>query len=194
MIGYIYLTLALTFGLIKAYCGKRTSTAAVHLYDAIAINTVRMILCVVIGVIFILLGHKSSMLFPSAKVVLIALLCGLGTACFTVCWLLSVRTEAYMLVEVFVMAGSIIPLTLCAALYKESVGAAQILAITLLLTAVYCMCTAKTNEKVRFSSKNLLLLILCATTSGISDFSQKLFVLECGSNNISLFNLYVYLF
>ena len=194
MTGYIFLMLALIFGLIKAYCGKQTSSAAVHLYDAIVINTVRMVLCILIGVIFILFEREYSVISRSQKVFGIALLCGLGTASFTVCWLLSVRTKAYMLVEVFVMAGSIIPLTLCAALYKEPVSITQVLAISLLLAAVYCMCTSKTDEKVRFSTKSLLVLILCAVSSGISDFSQKLFVLECGNDNISLFNLYVYLF
>ena len=145
--GYLFLVLALTFGLVKAYCGKRMSSAAVYFYDAVVINTVRMILCIFVGVLFILAGGKLSFAFASSKGIWIALLCGVGTACFTVCWLLSVRTTAYMLVEVFVMGGAVIPLSLCAALYKEPVSGGQIVAVLLLLTAVYCMCTAKTEKK-----------------------------------------------
>jgi hypothetical protein len=56
--GYLYLIFALAFGLIKIYCGKRSSAAATCSYKAIIINTVRMILCVIIGLLFVLIGKS----------------------------------------------------------------------------------------------------------------------------------------
>lgn len=192
--GYLYLFLALTFGLIKAYCGKRSSSAAICSYNAILINTVRMILCVLIGGIVVLIGEASSLALVTPKTILIALLCGVSTAGFTVCWLLAVHTNAYMIVEVFVMGGVLIPLTLCAILYKERIGVIQIVGIVLLLVAVYCMCTYRKTEKASLSIKSFFILLLCAVSSGISDFSQKLYIREIENTNISVFNFYTYLF
>ncbi len=101
---------------------------------------------------------------------------------------------AYMMVEIFVMGGVIIPLMLSAILYKERIGAVQITGIILLLMAVYCMCTYKRAKKVKLSVKDFLLLLLCAISSGISDFSQKLYIKEIENANISIFNLYTYFF
>ena len=192
--GYIYLLLALTFGIIKAYCGKRSSSAAACSYDAIVINTVRMVCCIAISVILVVVTAGPKELLCSAKMLPIALLSGVGTACFTVSWLLAVGTMAYMMVEVFVMAGTVVPLMLCSVLYGEEIRGVQILGMLLLLVAVYCMCTYKNKDKIGFTVKSVLLLLSVALSSGLSDFSQKLYTKEIADGNISVFNLYTYLF
>ena len=191
--GYLFLFLALSCGLLKAYCGKISSSAVSCSYDAVVLNTVRMILCVFLGLLFVFIGGGASLTDTTPKILLIAFLCGISTACFVFFWLLSVRTMAYMLVEVFVMGGVILPLTLCTFLYKEPVGMGQIIGVILLLTAVYCMCTCKNTTKAKLTKKDFLLLFLCSLSSGFSDFSQKLYTKEIENANISLFNLYTYL-
>ena len=185
--------MALAVGLIKAYCGKKSSAAANCPYNAIIINMVRMILCVIIGALFVLMKDAFSFALITPKVILIALLGGIGTSLFTVCWLLAVRTNAYMIVEVFVMGGVFIPLTLCAILYKEPIGILQIAGVLLLLIAVYFMCTSRKKEKIELSFRSFLLLLLCAVSSGIGDFSQKLYVKEIKTVPVSVFNFYIYL-
>lgn len=192
--GYLYLSLALAFGLIKAYCGKRSSSSAVCSYNAILINTVRMVLCVIFGLIIVLIGGISSFVGTTRELILISLLSGVSTAAFTVSWLMAVNTNAYMIVEVFVMGGTIIPLTLSSVLYHEKTTLLQIVGILLLLVAVYCMSTYRSKEKIKLSIKALLILLLCALSSGISDFSQKLYIREAAKANVSLFNLYTYIF
>lgn len=192
--GYLFLSLALTFGLIKAYCGKRTSAAANCSYNALIINAVRMAICIIIGIVFVLVGGTLTLAFTEPKIILIALLSGVSSACFTVSWLLAVRTNAYMIVEVFVMGGVIIPLALCAILYNERIGVMQIIGIIFLLIAVYCMCTYQKKEKITLSPKSLLLLLFCAVSGGLGDFSQKLYIKECENADVSVFNLYTYVF
>ena len=192
--GYLYLLFALGFGLVKGYCGKRTSGTATCFYNAILINGVRMSLCIVIGLLFVLMGKPSSLACTTPKLLLIALLCGIGTASFTVSWLLAVRTNAYMMVEVFVMGGVAVPLILCWILYSEPIGWVQIIGLLLLLVAVYCMCTFRSKEKITLTLPNLLLMLLCTLSTGISDFSQKLYVKEIENASIAVFNLYTYIF
>ena len=192
--GYLFLFLALVFGITKAYSGKRSSYAAKSSLDAITITSVRMVLCVIFGLAVVLIGGGVTAENTSAKVLLIALLCGVTTASFTACWLLTVRTSAYMIVEVFVTFGVVIPLTLSAILYKESIGILQGVGILLLIIAVYCMSTYNKTEKIRLTLKDFLLLFSCSATSGLSDFSQKLYIKEVANQNVPLFNLYTYSF
>lgn len=195
--GYVFLVLALLCGLVKAYCGKRSSHAATSSYDAILINTVRMSLCILIGLLLVCMDGSASIRDTTPQILLIALLGGVSTACFIVSWLLAVHSMAYMLVEVFVLGGTLLPLTLCAIRYEEAIAPLQILGIALLLVAVYCMCTDKQSHDRtggRLSAKGLLLLLACAASAGCSDFSQKLYVKECSGSSVALLNLYIYLF
>jgi drug/metabolite transporter (DMT)-like permease len=192
--GYLFLFLALTFGIIKAYCGKRSSFASECTYDAVVINTVRMVCCIFISLVIILISRDASAIFGTRQMISISVLSGISTACFTVSWLLSVHTMAYMLVEVFVMGGTVIPLVLCAILYKESISIVQVAGIVLLLISVYCMCSYKKTDKVKITAKSFLLLLLCAISSGLSDFSQKLYIKETENADVSVFNLYTYVF
>jgi drug/metabolite transporter (DMT)-like permease len=190
--GYVFLLIALSFGLIKAYCGKRTSYAAEHIEDAVAITTVRMLLCCIIGFICVLLAIEGSIEFFHFKTVWIAAICGTMSAVFTVSWMLAVRDSMYMMVEVFVMGGVLVPLFLSSILYGEGIGVIDIVAIVILLLGVYL--TSSGSVKGKWSLKGVALLILCALSSGGMDFSQKMYVKEAGTSNVFLFNFYTYVF
>ena len=192
--GYLFLALALLFGLIKVYCGKKSSYVADCFINAIIINTVRMLTCFFIGTVIALATGIETFFFEQPKVVLIALLSGVSIVCFTVRWLMSVNSSAYMLVEVFVMAGVFVPVILCRIFYGESISILQTIAGIMLVIAVYCMCSCGEKAKVRISFNRFFLLIICAISSGMSDFFQKVYVNEYENLNIALFNVYTYLF
>ena len=48
-------------------------------------------------------------------------LSGIASAAFVVSWLLSVRTGAYMMVEVFLLLGVILPIALCRVFFAEEI-------------------------------------------------------------------------
>ena len=52
--GYLFLGLALFAGVTKGYCGKRTSGYTKDFGDAILANCIRMLLCIVIGLVLML--------------------------------------------------------------------------------------------------------------------------------------------
>ena len=191
--GYLFLAIALAFGIIKVYCGKRTSSVASCIYNSMLVTTVRMVMCFLIGILIVLISGASPIITDTTAI-LIAFVSGVSIAAFTTTWLLAVRTNAYMIVEVFVMGGVIIPTAVSSLFYGEHIGAMQMIGICLLLVAVYCISTYRNSEKIRLSPKALILLILTALASGISDFSQKLYVKEVSGIDVSVFNLYTYLF
>ena len=192
--GYLFLAIALASGITKGYCGKKTSFAIVTKSDSMLMNVLRMIACIAIGFLLILAQNDIGSLNADTFLILVGALSGIASAAFVVSWLLSVRSGAYMMVEVFLLIGIIIPIVLCRVFFDEEIGPLQIVGILVLLVAVFIMCTYNTSIKGKMSVGSFLLLVLCGLSYGISDFSQKLFVKMRPEGSVAAFNFYTYVF
>lgn len=192
--GYLFLSLALAAGITKGYCGKRTSAAIVSRSDSMIMNLLRMVVCVFIGLFLLLAQGQISELIPDGFMLFVTALSGIASACFVVSWLLSVRTGAYMMVEVFLLIGVIVPIVLCRVFFGEEIGLWQIVGILILLVAVYIMTTYNSSVKGKLSVGSFILLLICGLSNGVADFSQKLFVKTRPDGSVSAFNLYTYVF
>ena len=192
--GYLFLALALAAGGIKGYCGKKMSSAITSSSDSVIMNALRMALCVVIGFLLILVQGNIQSLSADGTFLWIALLSSVSSAIFVVSWLLSVKSGAYMMVEVFLLLGVIVPIVLCRIFFNEEFSLRQLLGIFLLLAAVYVMCTYNKSIKGKIKPLELILLILCGVSNGLTDFSQKLFVKMKHHAAVAAFNFYSYLF
>ena len=192
--GYLFVFVALLCGVTKGYCGKKTSGTLVNTSDAMMVNTVRMLACIFVGLAIMLFQGELSSLSASPTFLAVALLSGVSTAAFTVTWLLSVRQGAYIMVDVFLLIGVILPLLLCKFFYGESIAPIQWIGIALLVVAGYIICTYNVSIKGKMTLKGLVLLILCTVSCGLTDFSQKMFTRVLPEGNIAGFNMYTYLF
>ena len=192
--GYLFLTIALLLGVTKGYCGKKTSSYVEKTQDAFLINIIRMALCTVTGIIVVLCSGHASYLIPDTRFLLICLLSGISTAFFVAFWLLAIRKSAYMLMDVFLLAGTLIPMLLSNAFFGESIKLHQWGGFLLLFVAVIIMCSYSSSIKEKFSLSAVILLVLTGIMCGITSFSQKLFVNLCSEMPASVFNLYTYIF
>ena len=193
MTGYLFVALALVAGCVKGYCGKQTSGTLTRTSDALFANIVRMVFCICIGGVLLLFQGVTS--FATRPLgILSALIGGLSTALFTVTWLLSVKRGAYMLVEVFLLSGVMLPILLCRVCFGEVIRPLQWVGMALLILAAFLMCTYNKTIKGAVKGTDLLLLLLCALANGTVDFSQKLFVESTPDGNVALFSLLTYLF
>lgn len=192
--GYLFCLLALLVGVTKGYCGKKTSGTVITLPGTMLFNAVRMLICIPIGFLCVLIYTNSPALAVDGRTMLISVLSGAATSCFVVSWIACVRKGAYMMVDVFLTLGVIVPVVLCRIFFDEAVRWNQILGILLLVTAAYIMCTYNKSigkEKIRPSS--ILLLTFCGAANGLTSFSQKWFRYE-STADVSLFNFYTYIF
>ena len=194
MTGYLFLCGALLAGAVKGYCGKKTSGVLVKTQDATKANLVRMLFCIIIGAIVVTVTGGWKYVVWNVPTLLISALSGLATATFTVTWLLSVKRGAYMLVEVFLLLGVILPILLCSFSFGEKISLTDWFGITLLIVAAYLMCTYNKQVKGNVKWHDFVLLFLCAVANGMVDFSQKLFVHTVAGGESSFFNLLTYLF
>ena len=194
MLGYLFLALALLAGVIKGYCGKKSGGTLVLASDAMLVNTVRMLACIIIGVALIAIGNDWSSLTLDPTVIWISALSGVCTSLFVVSWLLAIRTGAFMMVDVFLLMGVLIPLVVCAIFFDEPIIPIQWIGIAVLILAGYVMCSYNAKLKGKMTLKAFLMLLLCAASYGCTDLSQKLFVNLSPVSDNSVFQFYTYIF
>lgn len=201
--GYLFIALALAAGTTKGFCGKKTSGFARDAADSMLINTVRMLFCIVIGFAFVLIITGSVSSFAvNGKMLLICALSGIFTSIFVVTWLLAIRSGAYMMIDVFLMLGVLVPLVMCNFVYGEKIVWLKWVGIAVLLAAVYIMCSYNNSIKQKLSVRGLLLVILCGLSNGFTQFTQKwysyenLALIEGGFRSVdaTVFNFYTYIF
>ena len=192
--GYLYILLALSCGITKGFCGKKTSGLIASFPDAMLFNAARMLLCVPIGFLFVLADTGSPVsLAVDGTTLLISAVSGISTAVFVVTWLAAVRTGAYMMVDIFPTLGVIVPVIASRIFFDEAVRWNQITGILLLTAAAYILCTYnRTIGKARLTLRSLLLLIVCGFSSGMTSFSQKWFQYQ-KNTDVTVYNFYTYL-
>jgi len=149
-----------------------------------------MVLCVLIGGALTTVSSGIDAFAVSAAELGTAFLSGISGAVFVICWMLSVRCGAYMMVEVCLLLGSLVPIFFSVVLYQEALSAFQLLGILLLVVAVYIISTYNTSLKNKLSVGAVLLLFLCGLANGTADLSQKLFVKNFPDSSVPVFQFY----
>ncbi len=194
MLGYLFIALAMVGGTAKAYCGKRTSGLIRTTTDAVYMNTVRMAICVVVGFAIALwqTGSLSFFALPAVGMA-ISVLSGVCQAGFVLFWLLSVKTGAYVMVEVFILLGTILPIVVCQFCFDETTRPLQWLGYLVLLCAVFLLCSYNNTIKTKLNAQSYALLFAAGITNGLSDLSQKLFTRLQPMESKAVYNFYTFL-
>ena len=192
--GYLFLALALAASATKGYCGKQPSGYVNEYKDAMLANTIRMAFCIIIGFIMIAVQGNVGLLKISPTMLLITALSGITTSVFVVCWLISVKKGAYMMLDAFLMLGVMVPLLGSSIMFDEKIKLTQWAGLAILLVAVLIMCSYNNSIKEKMSPSSFALLVICGAANGLTDFSQKLFVKLCTDSTSAVFNFYTYVF
>lgn len=192
--GYLFLVLATLSGAAKGFCGKKVSGFVKKTPDAMLANLIRMTICIAIGFALVLIPEGFGGFNVGVGGVLISALSGISSAAFVVIWLFCVQRGAYMLVDVFLTVGLLVPISLCAIFFGESIEWNHYVGFAVLIVAVYIMCSYNNTVKAKMGIKTFLLLLLCGISQGFTSFSQKYFVRHTGGSGISAFNFYTYVF
>lgn len=192
--GYLFLSISLLAGATKGYCGKKMGNFADTVQRAVLLNALRMLLCVVFGMLIVFAGNDIGFLTLNRKMLAIAAISGIGTSVFVVTWLISVRKSAYMMLDVFLMLGTLIPMLSGYFVYGEKVSLNQWIGFVILVIAVVIMCSYNNTIKTKITISSFILLIICGCANGLTDFSQKMFVRNLPDVPVSVFNLYTYIF
>ena len=190
--GYLFLFIALAAGVAKGYCGKRTSGYTSSFRDAILATFIRMCICSVFGFLFVILMGDLDALMPTKEMLLVALLTGASTAVLLVMWLMCARRSAYMMLDIVMMLGMLIPLVSSRIFFSEAISPFQWLGMAVLFVAVIIMCSYNNSIKTKLTLSSILFLLIAGATNGLVDFSQKLFTKTVPDGSAAVFNFYSY--
>ena len=193
MLSWSMVAIAVLAGAAKGYCGKKTSSVAEHVHDAVYISAVRFGLCALLGGLIALMQSGLGA-FAKVEGIWLTVIAGLAQAMFTTTWLLAVRTGAYVMLDAFLTAGILIPTLLCRFLFNEAILPLQWLGFAILLCAVLVMCSYNNSIKKKLNLKSIGLLLLCAVSSGIVDFTQKALNYQYPQTPVAAFQFYTYVF
>ena len=194
LLGYLFALLVVASGAIKGFCGKKISDYTATLPCASYSNFLRMTLCILIGFFFVTVESGLSGFGVSWNVAFISALSGISTAIFVISWLLAVRKGAYMMVDVFLLLGTSLPILLSCIFYGETLELTDFVGFALLVAAAFLLCIYNKKIKGKMKVKYLLLPILSGCANGILGFSQKMFIHNTEGSSVSVFNFYTYVF
>ena len=182
------------FGAVKGFCGKKMSGYTTNIYSAALINLLRMAVCVLISFCVVIMSGNINNLSVSEKLLAASALAGISTASFIVTWLLSVKKSAYMMLDVFLMLGTLVPIISGQFLFSEAITLRKIIGFVILVAAVLIMCSYNNSIKAKFTPATVILLILCGLSNGVTDLSQKIATKTIDGLSVEIFNFYTYVF
>ncbi len=192
--GYIFFIISLVAGATKGYCGKMTSGYVNEYKDAMLANTIRMVLCILIGFGIAFIQSGWGAFNVDSTTLWISVLSGVTSSIFVVSWLISVKKGSYVMLDVFIMLGMIVPLVGSSIAFGETIGMRQWFGFAVLIAAVLIMCSYNISIKGKMSISSIVLLLICGVSCGLTDFSQKLFIENTDNISIAIFNFYTYIF
>ena len=199
---YIVLFGALLCLTVKGYSGKRISTRVKTARDPYLFNFLRMVFCVIIGLLFVFTEGSQKFLSIEPKMVAICALSGISHAMFLVFWMLAIRKNSMVSVDIGLTLGSLIPSILCLILFKEPFSGAKMIGFALILLATFVI-SSGSSAKTKKSALGMVLLGLTAVGDGLSGFAQQLYKQFYTSEGTrvwdivypkTIFHLYTYVF
>ena len=206
---YLVVFIALVALAVKGFCGKRVSGYVRNIGDSFVMNTVRFLLCLIIG--FALVLFEGVGLAVSGRMIAICALAGVASAVNIGCWVIAVKSNAMATIDVMSTLGSIIPAVLCAILFNEQISWLKMIGFAFILSASLVMLGYnKGVREKRISLDNRARLIgkitLFLTPAGdcIASFCQQLYKQYCAEGGMyavegqtyskTVYNCYIYIF
>ncbi len=189
--GYISILIALLAGTTKGFLGKRISGTVSTQRQSVFVNMVRMVICIFISVAVLAVETWGSEVHLDAAALVFGFLAGITVSLFMVTWLLAIRQGAFMLISVAQMFGVVVTLVCSFFVFRDPITPWQLLAMAILVVAVLIMGSYSTALKGRLGIGAVILVILCGISSGLYDFSLKLFTYYSDAS-VSVLNLISY--
>ncbi len=189
--GYLCVLIAMLAGASKGFVGKKISGRVTTHGQSAYVNSIRMLICIPISLVSLFLEVFRNSFVLDWNALFCGALSGVFMSVFLVTWMLAIRHGAFMLISVAQMFGVVIAVICSFLLFKEKVLPRQLAAIVILVVSVLIMASYSASIKGKLRLKAIVLLALCGVSSGLYDFSLKMFT-HYSASSISVLNLITY--
>ena len=199
---YLVIGVALLCLTVKGYCGKKLSCFVEDTSAAYLFNFLRMLFCLLIGIALVSFEGALPYLAIDGGMLAICALSGFANAAFLVGWMLAIRKNSMVSVDVSLTLGSLIPSVLCLLLFSEPLSIPKMLGFALIVIATAIL-AGHSKQTVGGGAVGALLLVFATVGDGISGFAQQLYkqyYTEAGSHRVGMiypktvFHFYTYVF
>lgn len=190
--GYFFIFISLFSGASKGFIGKKISGRVDTAKKSAFVNVLRMLICIVISSFLLLPEIIGGNFAFDWQALVFGVMSGVTLSIFVISWMLAVRHGAYTLVSVAQMFGVVVTILCSLLVFHDPISPLQILAIGILIISVFVMVSYSNGVKGKITPKAIFLLVLCGLSSGLNDFSLKLFVVY-SSANVTLLNLLTFI-
>jgi drug/metabolite transporter (DMT)-like permease len=162
-----------------------------------------MLLCMLIGIVVVFLEGAQASLRIEGKMIAICLLAGICNAMFLIGWILAIRKNSMVTMDVALTLGAILPAVLCAILFHEPISFPKLVGFALIIAAAAILAGYNKNTKGNPGIGGILLVVIASVGEGLVSFSQQLYkqyYTEGGSLTgktlypKSIYNFYIYVF
>lgn len=200
---YIIVLIALIFLTVKGFCGKKTSTCVREIGDAFRFNILRMLLCMAIGIVVVFAEGAEASLAIDGGMLLICLLAGICNAMFLIGWILAIRQNSMITMDVSLTLGSILPAVLSAVLFGEQISLTKMIGFALILLAAGILAGYQKKASVGSGVGGFLLVVIASVGEGLVSFTQQLYKQYYTADGImagdrlypkSIYHFYIYVF
>lgn len=172
---YLLLVIALIFLSVKGYCGKKTSIDLRQTTDPILFNLLRMLFCIVIGLLLILIEGVGEQLRIEAGMLRIVLGAGVANVAFLVGWILAVRRIPLVTMDVSMTICSLLPAVLCLILFDEAISLSKMIGFALILAATVILSGYGKSTGRRCGILGVVLIVVATLGEGLFSFCQQLY-------------------
>ena len=200
---YLIVLLALLFLTAKGYCGKKTSTCVQQIGDVFRFNILRMLLCMLIGLVVVFLEGAQGSFAIDRGMLMICMSAGIFNAMFLIGWILAIRQNSMITMDVSLTLGSILPAVLCAVLFDEPISLTKLIGFALILVAAGILAGHNKSSKTKSGIGGILLVIIASVGEGMVSFTQQLYKQYYTADGTafgeilypkSIYNFYIYVF
>ena len=196
MMGYLFLAIVLAEGTAKGYYGKKLSAYTQSLENALRISVFRMALCAATGLLLVAAQGNLHLLRPDAPTILCALWWAVGNSVCVILWLVCVRGDAYVLVEVFMTLSvpiAVFGSALIPALHERVAGKDVAGMLLLVAAAVIMQGYDRQLNRRKLTWKALAALAGIPLSSGLADLAQRFYIKTVSGAEAGVFSFYNFL-
>ena len=200
---YLLIVVILALLALKGFLGKKTSFWVQGNADAFLLNLLRMGMCAFIGLALVFFEGARLSLAIEPTMIAICALSGISNVAFLIGWILAIKKNAMVTVDVSLTLGSLIPAILCALLFAEPISIPKMAGFALIIISTVILAGYSKSTLGKGSLSGAIFLAVASVGDGMMGFAQQLFrhyYSEGGSlyDGVvypkSVFHFYTYLF
>ncbi|MEG2380143.1 MAG: hypothetical protein RSB38_00410 [Oscillospiraceae bacterium] len=183
---FILIGIVLAMKGVQGYFTKKLSGELTQKVTYVTYLAFNMLLSSLFAGVLLLVGKGN--LHIDSMMLWCSIICGISIAVCMVANLMALKEGAIVLVQVFAMAGILVPCISGSFLFGEKVSILQFIGIGILIISTLLLMQYNKSIYGKLTPKTIFLLLITLISNGTTMLAQKMFAFYVPSGNVSMFS------